>query len=324
MLVLMPIIIYFGTKIEFYLMLKKTFIFLGVGLSFIILFNTNNAGPFGFTRMISPIYFFILMTPYLSKKSTLFILLITFISFFSDITIRSNLINIFLSIIISFSYIYRWKRHLFHFIKILRRIFLFAPVLFLILGSTGIFNIFTLGNSFEVYTFSNNEGQGQELLRDTRTAIYEDVFVQLRKDNRFFLGLGAEGKTKTHLTEVENADFDIIYKEGRRGTESGMLNYIQIGGIIGGAFYLMLFIKSSYNAIYKSNNWFMVMLGLFISFKGFYSFVEDPSIFTITTIFMFAAIGLCFNKRVRNCNDEEIKKLFKNIFINFKFKLNQN
>ena len=105
------------------------------------------------------------------------------------------------------------------------------------------------------------------MLVDSRTSIYEDVFDELNRRNAYLIGLTANGKTQTSLSDISNADFSEIYKNGRPGTESGMLNQIQYGGIIGFICYSVLFIGATYFAIWKSRNRYMILIGLFVSFK---------------------------------------------------------
>ena len=161
------------------------------------------------------------------------------------------------------------------------------------------------------FIIDDGKGKTQDVFVDSRTEVYSDVLSQLSFDNAFVFGLGASGKTKTHLTNVQNSDFDKVYKEGRRGTESGMLNYIQYGGFLGALFYLILFMRASYLAVYRSNNWLIIMIGMWVSFKGFYSFIEDTTVFSVSTIFIFISIGLCFNNELRSLQDDEIKALFR-------------
>ena len=142
------------------------------------------------------------------------------------------------------------------------------------------------------------------------------------KDDAVLFGLGSSGKTETSLIDVTSADFSEIYKEGRRSTESGMLNYIQWGGIVGGMVYFLLFVKASYYGIFKSRNWFCIMLGLWVAYKGLFSFIEDRISFSISSLFIFISLGICLNKNIRLMSDEKIKLisiqiLNKSVILNF-------
>lgn len=285
----------------------STFLSYGLIICFII-FIIPFSYNFGFPKAISPIYILILTVPYVNKKYSIFIIFLAVISFFSDLESRSNLINIVVSFLIVFTFLFKNLKAMLWVVKTFRILILVSPIIFLILGISGIFNIFLVGEYF-----SSNDQSIDEALIDSRTGIYIDVFHQLAEDDAIFMGLGASGKTETYLADILSMDLSKIYKEGRRGTESGMLNFIQWGGAIGGFLYYMLFIKSSYYGIYKSKNWFCIMLGLWLCFKGFYSFVEDRLTFSINSIFIFFAIGICLNRKIREMTDQEMRYIFQYI-----------
>lgn len=321
LMLFMPLTIYLGAKKESVKYLFRTFLFV-IPFIFILYFTTSDRGPFGFTKSLSPIYLFILLIPYLSKKLKILVIIIVILSFFRDITIRANMINIIVAFLILLTYGIKFKSRLLNIIKKIRYILLISPIIFIILGIMGTFNVFKIGDYLENYTMSDNAGRSQDVFVDSRTGIFTDVFTQLEESNAIVFGLGAGGKTKTFLTDVNWGDLDVIYKDGRRGTESGMLNYIQYGGILGGLLYYLLFIKASYLAVYKSRNWFLVMIGVWVIFKGLFSFIGDPLPFTISSVFNFATIGICFNREIREMNNFEIKVFFHKTFnkiSNFKF-----
>lgn len=290
----------------------RTFMLYGLPLGFFLFFITEDPGPLGFAHTIAPISFMIFLVPYVNKKLKIVIFSIAIFSFLSDFENRSNLLNLLIASIIMLTFY--WKK--FYVVikgyKHVRSIMLFFPVFFLVLGLSGIFNIFLIGDFFDNYYNQENKGTSKDVLVDSRTDIYKDVFSQLKKDDAFLFGLGASGKTKTFLTNYE--DFDIVYKEGRRSTESGMLNYIQWGGLVGGLVYFLLFVKASYYGIYKSRNWLCKMLGLWVVYKGAFSFIEDPVFFGIGSIFIFFPISICLNKEFRLMNDLEIRMMFRGMF----------
>lgn len=289
----------------------STFLSYGIFFCFFIFFfdmgYTN-----GFPKAISPIYIMLLLIPYLGKKYTVFILCLTFVSFLSDLTNRSNMINIIVALGILSTFLWKNKFLVLNLMRVARMLFLILPVLFLGLGVLGVFNIFLIGKVYSDIKISS-ASSSQEVFVDSRTPIYADVFNQLVKDDALLFGLGGSGKTETSLIDVTSVDFSEIYKEGRRGTESGMLTYIQWGGLIGGFCYYLLFVKASYYGLYKSKNWFCIMLGLWVAYKGFYSFIEDSLSFSISSIFIFLPIGICMNKRIREMNDSDFKLMFRYI-----------
>lgn len=308
--------LYLVTHFSLYIALYPAFVldairtFLTYGLLLcLLIYVIEPELSINFIKSLSPIYFIILLIPYLDKKNSIFIISIATIFFFSVFTNRANMLNIITAFVIMSTFIWRKKKWIFGTIKTLRLILLALPPIFLILGLSGIFNVFLIGESLS-WVVVDEKKESQDLLIDSRTAIYNDVFGELKTDNSFLFGLGASGKTKTSLTDISYADFDIIYKEGRRGTESGMLNYIQWGGIVGGLLYFLLFIKASYLGLYKSKNWLCIMIGLWVAFKGMFSFIEDRNFFSISTIFIFLAISVCMSKKFRSLSDNEIKLIF--------------
>lgn len=306
LLLFLPFTLYLGCSNFAVKELLRSFI-LFTPLIFVLFFVTDSSGPFGFTKTLSPLYFFILLFPYLDMKIRTLIMILVPISFFSDITIRSNMINIVAAISIMITYFFRHSEWTLNLAKLMRYLLIFTPLLFALLGGFQVFNVFKVGDYVNSVSIVDGGGRSQELFVDSRTGIYRDVADQLVKENAILWGLGGAGKTETSLVYTRWGDFDVIYEEGRRGTESGMLNYVQYGGLIGGWLYFLLFVRASHLAIYKSNNWMMVMLGIFVMFKGAFSFIADPLPFSVSSIFIFASIGMCFNRKLRYLSDTEMK-----------------
>ena len=93
-----------------------------------------------------------------------------------------------------------------------------------------------------------------------------------------------------------------------------MLNYFQWSGIIGAICYWMLLVAASFKAIFRSNNSFFLMLGGFMAFKIFYSFVEDQLMPNAASFYIMISIGLCHNWKLRNLDNSEMKSLIQSFF----------
>ena len=293
--------------------LIRAFLLYGIPLCLILyLISGDDPTPYGFTHTVAPISFMLLLTPYISKKLKIVIFSIAIFSFTSDFANRSNLLNILIAFVILLSFIFRNVPLVFRAYKSIRSIVLILPVLFLFLGATGVFNIFLIGDYLGNYTTQDLRGTNEDVLGDSRTGIYKDVFSQLINEDAILFGLGSSGKVKSYLSDYD--DSNTLLKEGRRDTESGMLNYIQWGGLVGGLLYFLLFVKASYYGIYKSSNWLCKMLGLWLVYKGMFSFIEDPVFFSIGSIFIFFTISICLNKEFRLMNDIELKAMFSSMF----------
>lgn len=307
----LPLVIQLAAYKNTIIIVLKSFLSFGLFLCLIMYFTPINSGPLGFNACISPIVFVLLLSPYLIKKYRPIIYILVLISFFYDFSNRSNLLNILISFLLLFTFIINNKKIVLLVLKFFCILFLVSPLVFFALGITGLFNVFTIGKLLPEYSLAvKKKNVTQELFVDSRTSIYLDVFKQLKHDDMIFVGLGGSGKTKTSLIDAKDADYDKVYKEGRRGTESGMLNIIQAGGLIGGLIYYLLFFASAYYGVFKSKNWFCILLGVWLSYKCLFSFIEDPLSFSISSLFLFFTIGVCLNKNFRQLSDAELKELF--------------
>ncbi len=300
-------------KIENITNLFKSLLIIALPLSFITFFYKPTDGFMSFQHNISFIYIFVFFVPFVKQKWKLIILFLCLITPFSDLTRRSSFVNIsFCFLILLFNYIL--PKYLFDkSIKTLFYLLVTVPVIFLILGLTGVFNIFKLGDAFSEITIKSKSTE-RNLLVDSRTDIYVDVFSELSRQNAIIFGLGGNGKTKTSLTDEKFSNYDKIYKEGRRGTESGMLNQFQYSGIIGAFSYWLLMTFASFNAVFKSNNKFCMMLGVFLSFKVLFSFIEDQLQPNAASFYLMFIIGICYNFKFRYLMDFQIKKIASKVF----------
>ena len=104
-------------------------------------------------------------------------------------------------------------------------------------------------------------------------------------------------------------------KRGERlGNEVAILNIFTWTGIIGVILYLLVFYRASYMAVNHSNNTFSKILGIFLAFRWFYSWVEDINIFSLTNFFLWVMIGMCFYKSFRALSNKEVSSWVQGIF----------
>ena len=94
----------------------------------------------------------------------------------------------------------------------------------------------------------------------------------------------------------------------RGGCEVSILNIYTYIGLIGVIIYYLIFYSSSYLAIYKSNNIYIKLLGVFITFRWLYAWVEDFNNFDINYVMIWFMIGMCYSTQFRNMNNCQFKK----------------
>ena len=302
-----PLTIYLGAQKKFVGPFIRALL-IAIPFIFILILGKDDPGPFGFVKTLSSSFLILLMFPYLNKKLKFFVILVLILIFSYDIRVRASLLYGVVIILCILTYYFRSNEMLILF-KIMRKAFLFIPLLLALLGAAGTFNVFKIGGNYKAIEITDEENnQKQDLLVDSRTGIYNDVHTSLFEQNRVLFGLGGVGKTDTFLTKNENNQiYRKLYEEGRRGTEARILSYYQWGGVLGGLLYLLLIIKASYLAMYRSRNWFMTTLGLFVSFSFVMSFIADPPVYNLSSFTSFLMVGMCFNRELRSMNEKEIK-----------------
>lgn len=254
---------------------------------------------------VLPLVFCFTLLPYKYK----IILVLSLLSIvFYNIDRRSCVLNVIVTIAIYFFYTKFKNKYL----RLSLNCFLIiSPIILLLLALTVQYNIFSEISNLEPDQITENS---RLLTTDSRTNIYLDVYEELKDKNAFLFGLGGNGKTSTTLIYNQAHDYSIIYKYGRGATESGMLNNIQYGGITGLLVFSILFIMASYKATANSNNEFMRMLGSFIAFKYFYSFIEEPVSPQGCSFYLYLWIGMCYNKYLRKMDNNMMNLYLKKIF----------
>jgi hypothetical protein len=304
---LFPYFIYKFINPKNFTIIMRSYILWGIVAALIILGQGITDAHSSFGATLSGFILLLFFIPYISSKWKILLIVILLVwSFLSDINYRMNLLNIgiaFLIFLLAYLKLNKLK------IKIVKvtTVFCFVfPLLFFILGVSGVFNIFKILEGLE-YTVSKRNKE-QNIAIDSRTDIYEDVLFGLRDNKAYVFGLGANGKVKTSLIYLQSDHFYSLWKNGRNATESGILNYLQWGGFAGFLVYFLFFAGASYLAVNKSNNWYMKSLGLWVSFKALCSFLEDqPSTF-IYYFLIICVVGLCYNRDFRQMSEMEMKK----------------
>ena len=309
---LLPFFTLIGGKPDGIKAIVKMLFLVGIPMSFLLYFSEIR-GMGDFTHYISFTYILLLMFPFVQKKWRLILLTISILSLLYDIDSRVNIMNFSVVGLILFIYYLISKNRLKIIFNILRKIFFITPIFFLLLGITGVFNIYSFGDEYNNIFTVEYSNQKTSLVQDTRTGIYEDALKGIVKDKAYLFGISAAGSHETSLKDVSDDFFELL-KNGRLGSEVGILEYLLRGGI----FYVFLIFFLHYFAakvaINQSNNTFSKLLGLFIAFRWFFLFVEGQASLDLSNITIFLTIGVCLNPAFRNLNDLQIKHYIFNFF----------
>ncbi len=272
---------------------------------------------------LGPIFLLGCFLSFLSKRWKIIIGGLLLLMFFSNLDARSQVIKASITILIAIG-IYFSRYIPYTLIKIVHAICYIIPIILLSLGISGTFNIFQ--------DLSKNEGKYMEtkivngqviesdLSTDTRTFIYEEVIESALNHNYVICGrTPARGNDSvafgSHIAEELKTG-----KYERHANELCHTNVFTWLGLIGVMLYSLIYLKSSYLAVYKSNNIYIKILGCYIAFRWAYGWIEDMNRFNIMNISLWMIIAMGLSSQFRQMNDMEFKLWVKTIF-NKKIKL---
>lgn len=297
---LLPVIMFLGCRFDIILrmfsFLFKTFLVLSL-----ILVNRIYYVVLGLSFL-----FAIPCIPFF-KKRILTLGCILFFCLSINFDSRAWMIRLAFAIILLLVYKFFRKFIWIKMIKVLFFIILLTPIVFVVLGRTTEFNVFKMDN------YISGKNIKQEDLADTRSHLYSLVQAKLEDEGKELIGLGGTSEYWTGFYNDITTNNKGFNKKGRNHTESGLLNMYLYGGWINAILYSLLFIVSSYSAIFKSNSMLCKLLGLFIIFRWVISFIDEPEGWIVSNIMMFITMGTCLSTQFRKLSDNELIKIIKQI-----------
>jgi hypothetical protein len=294
---------FFSVRLIFRYILKYFFTF---GFLIIPLALVTNRELY--SRLMIPSSVFILLIPYLKPKWRKLILFVAVVSIVIVIDFRTNIIKTAISLLILSLYYFR-KFILKSWLKVIHLLIFALPLLLLVLGVTGEYNVFEKTSQNNTYTIKAQKGDlgTENLAADTRTFLYVEVLSSMVKNGTLLIGEGATGKYKSDYFDT------FADHRGRYGSEVGFLNLLLYSGIIGVIIYFLILFLSSYYAINNSNNFLCKMLGLLIAGRWLLFFIEEFTSFDLNTLFTWLVIGLVCTREFRVMNEKDLKLFFKSL-----------
>jgi len=262
-------------------------------------------GAYGF--FLSPFMLLLLLVPFLDSKWKVITVIITILVIFANLDTRSNLIKYGVAAIISISY-YLGLHIKLNWLNLIHKIFMIAPFLILLTAIAGIFNPFKMDSyikddfSTEI-TRSDGQIVKADLKVDTRTGIYKEVFETAKYYNTWITG---RSPAKGNRTELFSDIKTITGTAERSGNEVAILNIFTWTGLIGVFLYLLIFYRASWLAINKSNSYFMKLLGIFLSFRWLYSWIEDVNVYSINYFLIWIMLAMAYSDKFRMMNEQEL------------------
>lgn len=274
----------------------------------IIGFLLVSSGRYQFT--LGPIYLLACFIPLFKKKWRIIFGAFIILLLIANLGARSQSLKALVSIMICIC-IYYYRHFPIALIKFSHFLLYILPVILLILGISGRFNIFKdLSSNEGKYSTTqivNGETQEEDLSADTRTIIYVEVLESALKHNYIIWGRTPARGNDSVAFGTYSAEKLKTGKYERYRNELCHLSVFTWLGIIGIMLYSIFFIRASYLAIYKSNNIYSKFIGLLIAFHWAYGWIEDPIDFDILNITLWMIIAMGMSKVFRNMSNIEFK-----------------
>lgn len=275
----------------------------------------------GVGKFLSPYCFLILFYTILPNKQKKIVILVFLIIIFFATGARSDQIKFF--ICLTLSILTTWsifKTGFYKLIKIIHGIFLITPIVLFILGVSGTFNIFNIQEELKLsqIDYTTKKGNQANVYEDTRTWIYKEEIESAINNNYVICGRtparGFDSPWFSNRENSENRGMSRAYE--REHCEVSILNIFNYWGIIGILSYFIVFCTASYYAIYKSNNQYIPIIGLYVAFRWIFAWIEDFSQFDLNMTLLWMMIGICYSSQFRNMNNTEFKQWIKSLFKN--------
>ena len=272
--------------------------------------------PGNYHFYLGPVILLCCFLPVLKKKWRIIFIILLLVMMFSDLGARSQVIKSFVALILNFVYVF-YRVLSFKFIKYIYVFCCFIPFILIALGVKGHFNVFTDIYSDDDYTqqkIVNGKTVTEDLSADTRTLLYSEVISSAIKNRYVIIGrTPARGNDSKVLGDKISQAVETNHQE-RHYNEMVFPNVFTWLGLIGLILYFLIYIRSGYLAIYRSNNIYLKVLGLFIGFHIIYGWVEDFNKFDIMNISLWMAIAMGYSEELRRMNNNEFVLWINTIF----------
>jgi len=258
-----------------------------------------------------------------SKKWKLIIIFFLFMMMFADFGARSQVVKAVICFMMSFAYFFA-KYMTDKLLRIAHWICYIVPVVLLILGITGIFNIFEDLSTYRGKVVEKKVVNGQivedDLAADTRTFIYVEVIGSALRNDYFWWGRTPARGNDSVSFGAYSAEELKIGKYERHRNEVCHPNVFTWLGFIGMLLYSLLYLQASRLAVYRSRNLLIKLMGVYVAFRWAYGWIEDINDFSILSITLWMMIAMCFSVQFRNMTDKEMK-CWINSLLDFKKKV---
>lgn len=150
----------------------------------------------------------------------------------------------------------------------------------------------------------DNVSEEKGLNQDTRTFLYQELFLDLNQNNDILFGKGCHSFYYSEFFDTKSQFFGY-----RNGVEVPVMNWFLKAGLIYCVIYLTLFIRAIYLSIWHSKSWFLKICGILLAGDFFLQFISDMIGPYLFQIMIWTMIGMGLSNCWRNLSDNEIKNI---------------
>lgn len=266
---------------------------------------------------LGPVFIVGCLIPLIPKKWMIILISLLVFMLFVDWGARSQVIKSAVVLLVAIGIYFRSYITL-KMLKIAHLACYICPIVLLILGLSGTFNIFEgLSSNKGKYVEKkvvNGQVVEEDITADTRTFIYKEVIESALKHNYVIWGrTPARGNDSMTFGTIQAEELK-TGKYERHGNELCHTNVFTWLGLIGLFLYSLIYLRSSYLAVYQSKNIYIKFIGCFIAFRWAYGWVEDLNNFSIMNISLWMMIAMGLSIKFRNMTNLEMKKWVQSIF----------
>ena len=279
-------------------------------LIFLIIIPFLSKGAYHF--YLGPVYIAACFWTVYPKKWKIILLLVIISMLVADFGARSQVVKSGVVFLVSFAFIFKHFIS-YRFIKIIHCIMYVVPLALLVLGITGSFNVFEkLASNEGKYIQQKVDENGiiveDDLAADTRTFIYIEIIESAIKNHYITWGrTPARGNDSMAFGSYNAEDLKTGLYE-RHSNETGLPTFFTWLGLVGLFLLSLIYLRSSYLAVYRSNNIYMKLIGCFVAFRWAYGWVEDMYSFSPMIISLMMMMGMCLSKKFREMSNPEMKQ----------------
>jgi len=310
----LPLVSYVVTDNEMLQSLLSYFVKYALPLAIPVFFFLD-MGAWGW--YLYPVTFLMLFFPVLKLHWKVGLIAISLLCILGDISARSHVIKYSIPILFLSFYYLRFFIASSKIMKFARIIFIIAPWVMFFLAVSGIFNVFKMNeyiHSDKIEQESTYDSEGnyeQSMIQDSRTFIYEEVIHSAIKYKYWLFGRSpARGNETVAFASLS----EITGRKERLRNEANIPNVFTWMGLIGVILFFIIYYKASYMAIFRSNNMYSKLIGVFVAFRWLYAWIEDCFLYDTNNLVIWILIGACLSRSFRSMNNLEVKLWARGIF----------